>query len=250
MGDKSAISWTDATWNPWQGCHKVSPSCKFCYMYREKKQYGQDPAVVIRSKPHTFNLPRRLKTAQRVFTCSWSDFFIEEADDWRNEAWEIIENTPHLTYQILTKRPERARSVLPFWWWLRQRPPMPNVWIGVSVENQETANLRLPLLMTIPTELRFLSIEPLLSYVDLEGLWGYPGSATREQLESWPIRWVIVGGESGARPREMDPRWLHSIIDQCDRAEVPVFVKQDSGLRPGRQGLIPDAIWARKDFPQ
>jgi len=222
MGDKSAIEWTDATWNPWQGCHKVSPGCKFCYMYREKKQYGQDPAVVIRSKPHTFNLPLRLKAPARVFTCSWSDFFIEEADGWRLDAWDIIERTPHLTYQILTKRPERFRAGLPFWWWLQQKPPMPNVHLGVSVEDQATADERIPLLLQTPTAVRWISYEPALGPVDLRPfLWKIDDLAGDVRVD-----WVVIGGESGPGARPFDLAWARSAIAQCRAAGVPVFVKQ------------------------
>ena len=187
MGDQSAIEWTDATWNPWQGCHKVSAGCKHCYMFREKKQYGQNPAVVIRSKPHTFNMPLRLKTVARVFTCSWSDFFIEEADEWRLEAWDIIAKTPHLTYQILTKRPERMLDHIPYKWALGQEPGWPNVWLGVSVEDQATADERIPLLLQTPAAVRWVSAEPLLGPVDLRAYLP-PASPA--------LDWVVTGGES------------------------------------------------------
>src|SRR6266498_5551388 len=123
MGETTGIAWTQRTWNPWHGCHKVSAGCKNCYMFREKRQYGQDPDVVVRSKT-TFNAPLKWKDSALVFTCSWSDWFIEEADPWRDEAWDVIRRTPHLTYQILTKRIERASSCLPKDW------PLKNVWLG------------------------------------------------------------------------------------------------------------------------
>ena len=129
MGENSGIAWTNHTWNPWQGCHKVSAGCENCYMEREKLRYGQDPHVVKRSARQTFNLPLRLDSG-RVFTCSWSDFFIAEADEWRPEAWEIIRRTPHLIYQILTKRPERIAQCLPPDW----GDGWKNVWGGVTVE--------------------------------------------------------------------------------------------------------------------
>lgn len=116
MGKNSGIEWTDHTWNPWQGCLKVSPGCKQCYMYRDKKRYGQDPMVVVRSKPGTFRKPLQWKQPAKVFTCSWSDFFIEQADNWIDDAWNIIRQTPHLTYQILTKRPENIKDRLPEDW--------------------------------------------------------------------------------------------------------------------------------------
>src|SRR5262245_22876419 len=111
MGERTGISWTDVTWNPWQGCHRVSAGCRGCYMYAQKRRYGQEPSAVSRSSWATFNLPYRLREPGRVFTRSWSDFFLEEADDWRPMAWDIIKDTPHLTYQILTKRPERIAGI-------------------------------------------------------------------------------------------------------------------------------------------
>src|SRR3990172_778380 len=127
MGKITGISWTDATYNPWYGCLKVSPGCKQCYMYRDMERYGKDPKVVTRAKPATFNSPLKWTEPQRVFTCSWSDYFIEQADEWRDEAWDIIRRTPHLTYQILTKRPENIFDRLPADWgngW-------PNVFLSV-----------------------------------------------------------------------------------------------------------------------
>jgi protein gp37 len=144
MGETTGIAWADRTWNPWHGCLKVSPGCKLCYMYREKKQYGQNPMLVQRSKTK-FNEPLKWNSG-RVFTCSWSDFFIEEADAWRPEAWEIIRKTPQLTYQILTKRPERIAAHLPADW----GDGYSNVWLGVSVESQKYANERIPLLLKTP----------------------------------------------------------------------------------------------------
>ena len=103
MAKTTGIEWATATWNPWHGCTKVSPGCAHCYMYRDKTRYGQNPAAVTRSKT-TFFDPLKWKEPQaRIFTCSWSDFFIEEADAWRPEAWNIIQNTPQHSYLILTK---------------------------------------------------------------------------------------------------------------------------------------------------
>jgi protein gp37 len=211
LGNKSAIEWTDATWNPWHGCHKISPGCKFCYMYREKKQYGQDPNLVVRSKTKFYD-PLKWKEPRLIFTCSWSDWFIEEADAWRDEAWDIIRRTPQHTYQILTKRIDRA--VHPLTKTAAGRipvPALPNVWLGVSVEDRERLS-RIDLLRQTPAAVRFLSLEPLLEDLgplDLRG-----------------IDWVIVGGESGPGARPMHPAWARSIRDQCVAAEVPFFFKQ------------------------
>lgn len=230
MGERTGIEWTDATWNPWQGCHKVSPGCKNCYMFREKRAYGQEPNVVVRSKPQTFNLPRRLRTPQRVFTCSWSDFFIEEADPWRDEAWAIIRATPHLTYQILTKRIERVQPLLPW----SYGTPWPHVWIIVSVEDQLRADQRVPELLRVNAAIRGVSYEPALVSVDFSrwlyhgdtcgfALYGDPAICT---CAAPPLDWLIVGGESGPSARPMHTSWARAVRDQCQAAGVPFFFKQ------------------------
>jgi protein gp37 len=240
MGERTGIGWTDRTWNPWHGCTKVSPGCAHCYMYREKKRYGQNPEFVVRSKT-TYAAPLGWPEPARIFTCSWSDFFHEAADGWRADAWDVIRRTPHHMYQILTKRPERMAGHLPPDWgrgW-------PNVWLGVSVENQRWVE-RAERLVEIPAVVRFVSAEPLLGPVDLMRL--RPGPCTVVELLSW----VIVGGESGPDGvrRDMKLEWLASVVRQCDEARVPVFVKQDSGPRDSQQGRIPDALWVRKEFPK
>ncbi len=208
MGTKSNIQWCSDTWNPWHGCIKVSPGCKNCYMYTDKKRYGQDATIVTRSKT-TFNAPYKLE-GPLVFTCSWSDFFIEQADQWRDEAWEIIKNTPHLTYQILTKRPENILSRLPIDWGNGYE----NVWLGVSTENQETADERIPLLLQTPAAVRFISAEPLLGPIDLSCM-PYP-KGWRDKDNIVPDGIDPLRYQSGAR----------SIISQCKDADVTVFMKQ------------------------
>jgi protein gp37 len=150
----SSISWCTKSWNPWQGCIKVSPGCKFCYMYRDKARYGQDPAHVVRSKT-TFAAPLKWTAPQLVFSCSWSDFFLEEADEWRGEAWDVIRRTSQHTYLLLTKRPERLADHLSQGW------PWPHVWLGVSIETP-AYRWRADRLRQIPAAHRFLSCEPLL----------------------------------------------------------------------------------------
>lgn len=203
MAEHSKIEWTEATWNPWHGCHKISPGCKNCYMFRDKARYGQDGNVVVKSKTK-FTEPLRWKDPRVVFTCSWSDWFIEEADQWREEAYEVIRRTPQHTYQILTKRIERAEFRFP-------APPPPNVWLGVSVESSKYLG-RVDMLREVPAAVRFLSVEPLLE--DLG------------QIDLTGIHWVIVGGESGPNARAMHAGWVRSIKDQCIAAGVPFFFKQ------------------------
>jgi protein gp37 len=224
MAQNSTIEWTNDTWNPWQGCKKLSPGCKFCYMYRDKKRYGQDPREVVRSKPPTFNAPLTKLKGPLVFTCSWSDFFIEEADPWRDEAWDIIRQTPHLTYQILTKRTSKIRARLPKGW----GSGWPNVWLGVSVENDLYLR-RIKELYEIEAKVRFVSYEPALGplHLGVEFMLGM-------------VDWLIAGGESGPNARPMAPNWARSIRDQCVDAGVPFFFKQWGGVNKASAGRLLD----------
>jgi protein gp37 len=239
LGDKTEIAWTNFTWNPWQGCHKVSDGCQHCYMFRDKRRYGQDPENVHRSSPATFNAPLKWSKAlapgetKLVFTCSWSDFFIKEADEWRDDAWQIIRQTPNLIYQILTKRPQRIVKCLPSDW----GTGYPNVWLGVTAENQVEADRRIPILVQIPAAKRFLSCEPLLGPLDLSAY-----------LPTGLIHQVIVGGESGPNFREMHPDWARNLRDQCQAAVIPFFFKQWSGNKPSSLGHLLDGKEYR-EFP-
>lgn len=221
MGKQSEIEWTDATWNPWYGCRKVSPGCKLCYAERDMGSYGRDFSLVTRAAPATFNAPLKWKEPLRIFTCSWSDFFIEEADPWRVEAWQIILQTPQHTYLILTKRIERVYpvgkgSLCPIW---------PNVGLGVSAENQEQADKRIPLLLQIPAALRWVSYEPVLGPIKLLA---YLRPVAEQFQKPW-LQWLVIGGES-ARPRErarpFHLEWAFDALAQCRAAGVPCFIKQ------------------------
>ncbi len=227
MSDTTAIAWTDATWNPWYGCTKVSPGCAHCYMFRDQVRYGRDPEIVTRSKTK-FNDPLKWKEPRLVFTCSWSDWFHEAADAWRDEAWAIIRKTPHLTYQILTKRPERIAANLPADW----GDGYPNVWLGVSVENQRFVE-RAGVLAKIPTAKRFLSCEPLLGPVSFRWASWHPLSRERNTEQHDGLRhyfhWMIVGGESGPDARPMELEWARTLRDQAQASGVAFFLKQLGG---------------------
>lgn len=203
MGKRSGIEWTEATWNPWHGCTKISPGCAHCYMYRDKRRYGQDPEKIVRSSG-TFNDPLKWKDGKLIFTCSWSDFFIQEADAWRWEAWDVIFNTPQHIYQILTKRIGRLDdldiSVMPR-----------NVWLGVSVENSRYLQ-RIEALQNISAERRFISYEPLLGRIS--------------PFSPEGIHWAIVGAESGPGARPMDLDWAREIRDKCAKHGIAFFMKQ------------------------
>jgi protein gp37 len=193
-------------------------------MFREKRQYGQDPESVVRSKT-TFFAPLKWKEPSEVFTCSWSDWLIEEADAWRDEAYGVIRATPH-SYQILTKRIERADGRVP--------SDLPNVALGVSVENRRFTS-RIAILRSVDVALRFVSIEPLLEDVG--------------DLDLTGIGWGIVGGESGFRRRDMPLPAFERVVAQFREQGVPLFVKQDSAFKSGQQGRIPDALFRQERMP-
>lgn len=224
MAETTGISWCDATWNPWRGCKKISPGCAKCYAERDAKRYGQDFRSVVRSKT-TFDNPlkwwigRKMQKNARIFTCSISDFFIKDADGWRGDAWQIIRNTPFI-YLILTKRIERVPQCLPNDWGNGYE----NVWLGTSAENQKYADERIPLLLSIPAVVHFVSAEPLLGPIDLqlEGR-NYGDPSKGEYLD-----WVITGGES-VSDRKSEIEWFRSLRSQCHRATVPFFFKQFGG---------------------
>lgn len=158
---------------------------------------------------------------QRVFCASLADVFEdkEELEEWRSDLFRLILNTPNLDWLLLTKRPENVTSFVPYYWKTQGLPD--NVWIGTSVENQETADQRIPHLLKIPARVRFLSMEPLLGPVDLYALFDKDGTVWSEGID-----WVIVGGESGPNARPMHPDWVRSIRGQCQAAGVPFFFKQ------------------------
>ncbi len=245
MSETTGIEWTNSTHNFWFGCHKVSAGCKNCYAEREMTKFGRDFKTVVRAKG--FDKPLHWKEGRKIFVNSWSDFFIEEADPWRDEAWDIIRRTPQHTYQILTKRPERIPYCLPEAWFPK------NVWWGVSIENQDHLDRWSALEGALHYHggmVWFISAEPLLGPLDL--------SVILEEIDlgdedhTWWTRvpdWIIIGGESGPNCRPMNIEWARSIVAQCREAGVACFVKQDSGPRPGMQGRIPDDLWI-KEFPE
>lgn len=253
MAENTGIQWTNHTINFWTGCTKVSEGCKFCYMYRDQERWGKDPTELLQVRQSTINkILKKAKPGDKIFTCSWSDFFIEGADKWRAWAWDIIRAHPQFIWQILTKRPERAPECLPEDW----GEGWNHVWLGVSVENQQRANERVPLLLQTPAKVRFLSCEPLLEKIKLTfidcnkiypmdfpgivwgGEWCMIDALTGRHTDMGRlcpdvprIDWVIIGGESGHengkykyRPVPMEA--ILSLRDDLQAAGVPVFIKQ------------------------
>lgn len=220
MGENTGIQWTDSTWNPWIGCRKVSPACAHCYAEREMTRYGRDFGRVKRTNDATFYAPRKWKEGRKIFTCSWSDFFIEQSSPWRVDAWTVMLGTPQHTYQILTKRPEQIPEIE--WPCLGL---MKNVWLGVSVENRQFYK-RIDAARRITPNLLFLSIEPLL------------GPMPDLPLDG--IGWVIVGGESGTGFRPLNLDWVRQIRDRCVERDIPFFFKQKSAFFPKREDRLLD----------
>jgi protein gp37 len=227
MGSKSAIEWTDATWNPVSGCTKISPGCAYCYAEAITLRFKRGGPFLpgkstIRVHPDRLRYPLSWKAPKRIFVNSMSDLFHEEVPlSFIQEVFSIMEQADRHIFQILTKRHERLAEVA------SQLPWPDNVWMGVSVENQYWAERRIPALKQVDAHVRFLSCEPLLRPLDL-----------RDHLDG--LQWVIVGGESGAKSRKMNPRWATDLRDQCLDADVPFFFKQWGGRTSKAGGRILD----------
>lgn len=311
MSDTTSISWTDSTFNPWEGCEKVSPGCKNCYAEALNHRWGKDnwgPGKERRRtseanwrKPIKWNRDGAGSFQQvelrngtihrgtiediaalnlliedivaagpaipRVFCGSMCDWLDDEMPiEVLARLLALIHDTPNLTWQLLTKRPEnwsgRIDAVAQHvcdgdhegredaaWFaskWRSGEGPA-RVWIGTSVENQEWSDKRIPELLKIPARVRFLSVEPMLGPVELADLatgWPLLGGDGRPQ-----IHWVICGGESGANRRPFNVEWAEDLARQCEAAGVPFFMKQDAHRLSGQQGRIPGWLWEKKQFP-
>ena len=234
----------------------VSDGCTNCYAQRQAHRFnfpdgpyegltrmtssGPVWSGNIKVVENHLDDPLHWQKPERIFVGSMSDLFHPRVpDSLVMRVWRIMRLTRRHTYLIPTKRAERMRD------WshiLNNDPPLPNVQLGVSVENQKMADERIPFLLETPAAVRWLSCEPLLGPIDFplycEGSVFWSG-----------LDWIVVGGEGGPGHRPMEIEWLEDIVNQCGRAGVPVFVKQDSGLHPGKQRRIPDWLWAFKQFP-
>ncbi len=213
----TAIEWTDKTWNPTTGCNKVSPGCKHCYAealtkrFRNHFENGFDFAL----HPERLDEPRRWRKPSRVFVNSMSDLFHERMPfNFLQEVFRVMQECPQHVFQILTKRHVRMLELTPELDWPE------NVWMGVSVENQDYSH-RVDYLRQVPATVRFLSCEPLIGplVLDLEG-----------------IHWVIVGGESGPKHRPIEASWVRDIREQTHAAGSAFFFKQWGGIRPKSGG--------------
>lgn len=258
MAENTKIEWAHHTFNPWIGCTKVSPGCDHCYAeadFDKRRHIVQWGAGQTRKRtaPSTWSMPikwnaeaERLGIRYRVFCASLADVFDNEVEEsWRLDLIWLIHKTPNLDWLLLTKRIGNAKSMLteaivqldPAGEW---PVPLPNVWVGATITNQEEANRDIPKLLAVPAAKRFLSMEPLLGPVDLERPRPGPDldqGGGRMICQPWLIQsgidWVIVGGESGHQARPMYPDWARSLRDQCQRAGVPFLFKQWGEWTPG-----------------
>lgn len=244
MGETTAIKWTDHTFNPWWGCTRVSPGCNHCYAETFAKRTGN--AVWGKDAPRRFfgdkhwaeplKWDRAAAKAGRpalVFCASMADVFEDRPDlhDERARLFDLIDRTPHLIWQLLTKRPDNVLRLVPFRW--HSHWPS-NVWPGTTVEDQQRADERVQTLAELPAPVRFLSCEPLLGPVDLR-MWLWLPPFEDDERERG-IDWVIVGGESGPGHRNLDLNHARSLRDQCADAGVPFFFKQVGGQFPTSGG--------------
>jgi protein gp37 len=222
MAKKTAIEWTEMTWNPVTGCNKVSPGCKHCYaevMARRLQFMGSERysnGFRLTMHEDLIELPKQWRQPRLIFVNSMSDLFHNSVPlSFIQRVFATMQECSYHQFQILTKRAERLVEVSPSLTWPK------NIWMGVSVEN-ETFAYRSALLRKVPAKVRFLSVEPLLGPIPKLPLRG--------------IHWVIVGGESGPGARPMDPRWVDEIHAQCIRSGVPFFFKQWGGVQKHRTG--------------
>lgn len=283
MSDHSGIEWTDATWNPVTGCTEVSPGCEHCYARTFAERWRGVPGhhftngFDVTLRPDKLTLPMSWRRPRRIFVNSMSDLFHADVpDDYIAHVFAVMAGTERHTYQVLTKRHARMRTLLSSAAfrtdvvdWLRHwgdeedtrfhdmadeieaghNWPLRNVWLGVSVESEQWADIRVPALLGTPATVRFLSCEPLLGPVDLSrwlGLewydafgWGqHMLAALAEQVSpAAGLHWVIAGGESGQGARPMDPAWVRTLRDQCDAAGTAFLFKQWGAWVPAGYGI-------------
>lgn len=221
---QSSIEWTEMTWNPTTGCSKVSAGCKFCYaevMSHRLQAMGIEKykdGFAVRIHPDALGIPYTWKTSKIVFVNSMSDLFHEDIPlEFIKQVFDVMNDNPQHVFQILTKRAERLRELHAELKWTH------NIWMGVSVENDKV-KYRIDLLRKTRAKVKFLSCEPLI------------GPLYHMNLKK--IDWVIVGGESGHRPRPMETDWVLDIQEQCKKADIAFFFKQWGGRNKKKNGRL------------
>lgn len=263
--NKTNIAWTDFSWNPITGCSAVSDGCKNCYAKIVHERFNNTPFSEVVFHQERLNEPSKRKKGAKIFLGSMTDLFQDNIPfGWLYEIMKVVKDNPQHIFQILTKRPERMRD---FFQWLYVDQPanwvssfnnltyLPNLWIGVTTENQEQANKRIPMLLEIPAAIRFVSVEPMLDSVNLgmlitenmgnrfrmvydpimtgtKTLWDTTNLIGEENVNK--IDWVIVGGETGSKSktREIKINDVYNLYQQCKITETPFFFKQWGAHKP------------------
>lgn len=205
-------------WNPWHGCTKISPGCKYCYVYRQDEAYGSAVDSSICRKTHMFNLPvkkgrdkkYKIPSGRIIFTCFTSDFLLDDADAWRGECWDMIRERSDCWFYFFTKRIDRLEECLPEDW----GDGFENVLIGCTVENQKMADYRLPIFQSLPIKHKSIIVAPILEAVDIS------------QYLNSTIEEVSVSGESGLEARVCNYDWILNLREQCIDKDVPFLFHQ------------------------
>ena len=250
MGSKSGIGWTDATWNPVTGCDRVSTGCDNCYALTlsaklkimNGRKYQNDghpetsgPGFGLTMYEEDLDLPRRWRKPRMVFVNSMSDIFhAKVTNEFLDKMFDVMEDTPRHTYQILTKRHERMHRYLSNRW--NSYIPQ-NIWMGVSIENEERS-VRARRLGATPAAIRFVSLEPMLEEISF--------SILRHNLRG--IDWIIVGAESGANRRPFDKNWVRMVRSYCEESGKKLYFKQGSHFKPGQNRILDGRTW--DEFPE
>lgn len=247
MAEHTGIAWCDHTFNPWWGCTPVSTGCDNCYAHDMALRVGRDcwgASPRQKTKPQNWQEPikwnqwaEEVEERRLVFCGSmmdWAEDYHSANVFWRSELFDLIRATPHLTWLMLTKRAARIPLCLPDDWGEGYK----NVWLGVTAENQEMADLRIPILLNVPAVQKFISAEPLLGPIEFRKVPGF--NRVGLSLHDW---WIIVGGESGPNCRPMDLNWARYIREQCETANIPFFFKQTGGVKGGSHILDGEKIY-------
>lgn len=263
MSANSKIEWTDATWNPITGCTPVSAGCQNCYAKVMAERFpvthaGRDvmydgysggyedcgaiPFSILKYHSERLEQPLHWRKPRRIFICSMGDLFHDDVKgEMLRNIFAVIQQCPKHTFIILTKRPENMRqwqkAVAECRSWPANEPVWPNVWFGVSVENQAIADERIPILLDIPAAVRFVSVEPILERVCLYhsmciGVSDRQRKNQQSFVEATRLDWVVCGAETGAKKRPCDDDWINGVRKDCLEMGIPFFGKKDSNGNP------------------
>lgn len=256
MSNYSKIEWCDSTWNIVTGCTKVSEGCRNCYAEGIAHRFwGERKFTDVQTHPDRLDAPLHWKKPRRVFVNSMSDLFHKDVPfEFVDQVFATMAWMQEHTFMVLTKRADRMEEFFNEAGNPSRRHILPNVWLGVSVENQQAADERIPLLLKTPAAVRFVSVEPMLRPVDITSYLNslyIIGNVPENTIYEPPLDWVICGGETGPNARPMHPDWARSLRDQCQAAGVPFFFKhwgefisRDQWISSGR-GLscIPEKVY-------